>query len=122
MARKIIYILAAIVIMSAGAAVAQEMKGDRLDADDGTRAAMLPVTLFQKFISGIDGDRCPMYPSCSQYCAHAIKKHGALMGWIMACDRLMRCGRDEVKLSLPVSIHKHVLTYDSVENNDFWRK
>jgi putative component of membrane protein insertase Oxa1/YidC/SpoIIIJ protein YidD len=81
---------------------------------------LFPVNLFRKYISGADGDRCPMHPSCSGYAMEAFKKHGAFMGWIMTCDRLMRCGRDEVVHAPRARINGHVLSHDAVENNDFW--
>ena len=79
-----------------------------------------PVFFFQKFISGADGDRCQMYPSCSNYAINAFKKHGNITGWIMTCDRLLRCGRDEIRYPEPVWINgeKHFL--DQIEDNDFW--
>lgn len=78
------------------------------------------VKLYQEHISGIDGNRCPMYPHCSRYCAEAIQKHGFPLGWIMSCDRLLRCGRDEVALSSHVRIHGHEFTFDPVSANDSW--
>ena len=79
-----------------------------------------PVKFFNKYISGADGNRCQMYPSCSKYCIEAFNKHGSLLGWIMCCDRLVRCGRDEAKLSAPVFINGEKRSYDPVSNNDFW--
>jgi putative component of membrane protein insertase Oxa1/YidC/SpoIIIJ protein YidD len=79
-----------------------------------------PIKFYKNYISGADGNRCPMYPSCSQYCMEAFKKHGAFLGWIMCSDRLMRCGRDETKLSPPVLINGEKLSFDPVNNNDFW--
>ena len=78
------------------------------------------IKFYQKHISGIDGNRCPMYPSCSGYGAHAVRKHGLLLGWIMACDRLLRCGKDEVRLSPHIKINGRELTFDPVSANDFW--
>ena len=70
----------------------------------------LLLRFYQEFISPIDGDRCPMTPTCSQYAAQAFKKHGPVMGWIMTCDRLTRCG-----------LHKEpALRLDPVADNDFW--
>ena len=63
---------------------------------------------------------CPMYPSDSQYGLQSIQKHGVLMGWIMTVDRLMRCGRDEIRLSPPVIVDGKLKYYDPVEKNDFW--
>ena len=75
---------------------------------------------YQTFISPADGDRCPMYPSCSAYAEQAIKKHGLILGWVLTCDRLVRCGRDETKLGKKVRIDNRVKTLDTVESNDFW--
>ncbi len=78
------------------------------------------IKFYQKHISGIDGDRCPMYPHCSGYSAQAIRKHGFVLGWIMSCDRLLRCGKDEVRLSPHIKINGRELTFDPVSANDFW--
>lgn len=78
------------------------------------------IQIYQAHISGIDGNRCPMYPSCSRYCAQAIRKHGFGIGWIMSCDRLLRCGRDEVQRSPHVRVNGHELIFDPVSANDFW--
>ena len=83
-----------------------------------------PVLKSLRVITGIitraDGDRCPMAPTCSTYSAQAIQKHGLLKGWIMTTDRLMRCGRDELRLSETVLINGRKHSHDPVENNDFW--
>ncbi len=81
---------------------------------------LFPVELFAKYISRADGDRCPMYPSCSGYSKEAVKKHGPLIGWIMTCDRLMRCGRDEKNHSPSIAAGEKIKTFDPVSNNDFW--
>ena len=91
------------------------------DPAENNRINTNPVIKFyQEHISGIDGNRCPMYPHCSQYCAQAIRKHGFGLGWIMACDRLLRCGRDEVRLSPHVRVNGRESTFDPVSANDFW--
>ena len=61
-----------------------------------------------------------MYPSCSEYALYAIDKHGALIGWIMTIDRLMRCGRDDIYLSPEIMVKGQWKIYDTVEQNDFW--
>ncbi len=78
------------------------------------------INFYQDHISAADGSRCPMTPSCSEYAAQAVKKHGPVTGWIMACDRLMRCGRDEARLSPTVWINNHGSVSDPVSANDFW--
>ncbi len=79
-----------------------------------------PIYLFQDFLSAADGDRCPMTPSCSTYALEATRKHGILIGWIMACDRLLRCGRDELNNRPPKWTRNGIRCPDSVEDNDFW--
>jgi putative component of membrane protein insertase Oxa1/YidC/SpoIIIJ protein YidD len=61
-----------------------------------------------------------MYPTCSQYSLLSFKKHGLFIGWMMTCDRLFRCGRDEVGLSPWITVNGEIRCYDPVENNDFW--
>lgn len=78
------------------------------------------MSFYQKYISSVDGDRCSMVPSCSSYFTHAVKKHGLFLGWIMTCDRLMRCGRDEFRVSEIRLRGQRQYCLDSVENNDFW--
>ena len=71
-------------------------------------------------LSAVRHGQCPMYPSCSEYARQAIEKHGEAVGWVMACDRLLRCGRDEMRLSRRIFINDEWKYYDSVERNDFW--
>ncbi len=61
-----------------------------------------------------------MYPSCSQYSVECFEKHGFFIGWMLTCDRLYRCGRDELRLSPRIIINGQKKSYDPVENNDFW--
>ena len=50
----------------------------------------LAITFYQKFISPAFAPRCKYYPSCSNYAATAIRRHG-LKGLAMAAWRLLRC-------------------------------
>lgn len=70
--------------------------------------------------SAVRSGECPMYPSDSEYSLKSIRKHGMLKGWMMAMDRLLRCGRDETRLAPKVMINGKVKYYDPVEQNDFW--
>jgi len=49
------------------------------------------LTLFQKFISPVDGDRCGFTPSCSAFAREAVGHLGAVQGVQVTADRLMRC-------------------------------
>ncbi len=71
-------------------------------------------------LSAIKTGECPMYPSCSEYSVQALEKHGFFVGWMMTCDRLMRCGRSEMKLAPTILVDGKVKYYDPVEKNDFW--
>ncbi len=86
-----------------------------------------PLSLMVRFyrgplnhLSAVRYGECPMYPSDSEYSLQSIKKHGMLAGWVMSMDRLMRCGRDETKLSPEIFVNGKWKTYDPVEKNDFW--
>ena len=87
--------------------------------DRGYMAAV--IDLFRRHLSPIDGDRCPMYPTCSRYSLEAFDKHGPVMGWVMTCDRLLRCGRDELTTASRVIVDGRWRCLDTVEDNDFWR-
>jgi putative component of membrane protein insertase Oxa1/YidC/SpoIIIJ protein YidD len=64
---------------------------------------------------------CPMYPSCSEYSRQAIAHYGFAKGWVMAMDRLMRCGRDEMRLAPRILVNGKWRYYDPIESNDLWR-
>lgn len=78
------------------------------------------VRLYRDYISPIDGSHCPMYPCCSRYSIECFEKHGFFLGLIMTWDRLLRCGRDELRLSPAIIVSGEQKCYDPVENNDFW--
>lgn len=99
---------------------ADNPKPDNKVSEKQGAISLYPIQFYRDYISSVDGDRCAMYPTCSQYCMEAIKKHGSLLGWIMCSDRLMRDGGDETKLSTPVWINGKRRSYDPVKNNDFW--
>ena len=77
------------------------------------------VEFFRDVISPIDGDRCPMYPSCSQYGVLVLRKHGPFMGFIMIADRLIH-ERDEMRYAPEIKVGDRWRYYDPLENNDFW--
>ncbi len=71
-------------------------------------------------MAALRGGECPMYPSCSAYAKAAVDKYGFFIGWMMASDRLLRCGRDEVRLGPKIFIHGRWKVYDPLENNTPW--
>ncbi len=117
-AKRLVTVLMALVILAGTGVTLQAAELQAGKSDDQNPAS--PMTLFQKFISRADGNRCPMYPSCSHYAQDAFKHHGPVMGWILTCDRLLRCGRDEIHRSSPISINGGRYTYDPLYANTFW--
>ena len=77
------------------------------------------VQFHRDFLSPIDGKECPMYPSCSAYSLQCMKKHGAFVGWMMSCDRLLH-EADEMRRAPIVYVNGKARFQDPVENNDFW--
>ena len=71
-------------------------------------------------LSAVRRGVCPKHPSCSAYARQAVARHGEGLGWIMACDRLMRCGRDEARLAPKIRVNGQWRYHDPVERNDFW--
>ena len=54
-------------------------------------AAVTLVRLYQMAISPLLGQHCRFEPTCSEYLAQALAKHGAVRGtWLGVC-RLLRC-------------------------------
>ncbi len=79
----------------------------------------LSVRFFQTFISPVDGERCSMYPTCSSYSRQAIRKYGAIKGFVMTVDRLIHEG-DEYRFAQLIRKGDSLRYYDPPENNDFW--
>ncbi|UCD90301.1 MAG: membrane protein insertion efficiency factor YidD [Desulfobacterales bacterium] len=118
--RTVIVILL-LFLLNGNAFAGQKQKIEKnLTTTEPDAVLVLPIQLYQKYLSKVDGNRCPMEPSCSTFCVTAIKKHGFLLGWIMCSDRLTRCGRDEEKISIPIWINNKKRIYDPVHHNDFW--
>lgn len=69
-------------------------------------------------LSAVKHSECPMYPSCSEYGKESVEKHGFFVGWMMTCDRLMRCGRDETELSPRIMVDGELKYYDPLQANE----
>ncbi|MBV0915141.1 membrane protein insertion efficiency factor YidD [Apilactobacillus sp. HBW1] len=46
---------------------------------------------YKRFISPLLPASCRYYPTCSTYMIDAVRKHGALLGFVMGCARILRC-------------------------------
>jgi putative membrane protein insertion efficiency factor len=54
-------------------------------------ALVAPIRLYQRFLSPLVGARCRFHPSCSEYAARAILRHGPIRGVYLGVRRLVRC-------------------------------
>ncbi|MBI9076367.1 MAG: membrane protein insertion efficiency factor YidD [Desulfatibacillum sp.] len=52
---------------------------------------ILPIRIYQRFVSPLLGPHCRFYPSCSQYAVEAIETHGPAKGLWLAIRRILRC-------------------------------
>src|SRR5690242_5569117 len=48
------------------------------------------VHFYQHWISPADGASCGFYPTCSGYAVDALHEHGAVVGFVMTAERVMR--------------------------------
>jgi len=59
------------------------------------RAASAPalalINLYRRFVSPLLPPVCRFLPSCSEYSAGVIERHGLLRGALLAAWRLLRC-------------------------------
>ncbi len=52
---------------------------------------ILPIKLYQWFISPLLGQNCRHEPTCSQYAIEAIREWGVLKGVFLGVKRLSKC-------------------------------
>jgi putative component of membrane protein insertase Oxa1/YidC/SpoIIIJ protein YidD len=83
------------------------------------RMALAGINFFSEYVSRVDGDRCPMYPTCASYGRQAFRKHGFLTGVVMTADRLIH-ENTEMEYAPLVKVGTRIRYYDPVSNNDFW--
>ena len=55
------------------------------------KIGILPISLWQRISYNSNFFDCQFYPSCSNYGAISLKKHGLIRGGIIASDRITRC-------------------------------
>lgn len=49
------------------------------------------IRIYQSFISPLLGPSCRHVPTCSEYCAQSIKKHGFFYGGLLGLKRILSC-------------------------------
>lgn len=85
----------------------------------GSHISINSIKFFIRYISKVDGDRCPMYPTCSSYSIEAIKKHGVLIGMVMTADRLIH-ESNEMDYAPVIKVGDRYRYYDPLYENDYW--
>ena len=55
------------------------------------KIGLLPISLWQRISYNSNLFNCQFYPSCSNYGAEAIHKHGIIKGGIITTERITRC-------------------------------
>jgi len=63
-------------------------------------AALDYIGFYQKYISGIRGQECPMYPSCSNFGMKVFSEKNFASAFMLTSDRLIRCGHEHNNYSL----------------------
>jgi len=77
------------------------------------------IRFFQRFISPVDGPRCPMYPTCSAYAMQAVQKHGPLVGSFITVDRLLHESGPAFH-DYPIRVGGRIRFLDPLSANDRW--
>ena len=64
----------------------------RRPSEPGRAIACAAIRVYQLTLSGLVGRGCRHLPSCSEYTAEAISRHGVWPGSWMGAARICRCG------------------------------
>ena len=78
--------------------------------------ALWSVRFFRGFISPVDGDRCPSYPTCSAYALQAVGEHGFLLGTLLTAGRLV-AEADEAAFAARIRLGGSWKVYSPVEDD-----
>lgn len=97
------------------------LQGHLLAAEQGVLPESDPLlfSFFKSVISTTDSKRCSHVPSCARYAKDAVEKHGLLNGYVLSCDRLMRCGGNDREQLPQVVVGGKRYAWDPVSANDF---
>ncbi len=57
----------------------------------GVTALLVLIRTYQLTLSAFTGRSCRFLPTCSDYAAEAVRRHGALQGGWLAFRRIARC-------------------------------
>lgn len=56
-----------------------------------TRMILATIRFYQRGVSPFSGPSCRFTPTCSEFAAQAIDRHGAMRGGWLASKRVLRC-------------------------------
>ena len=62
-----------------------------MNAGAARTAALALIGTYRRFVSPLLPPACRFFPSCSEYGALAIERHGLPRGLLLAATRLLRC-------------------------------
>ncbi len=62
---------------------------------DGINPGFYIIRFHQQFSTNIDCPRSHFIPSSSEYMRRAMSRHGAALGFLLGCDRLLRENSEE---------------------------
>lgn len=79
-------------------------------------SALWGLAFYRTFISPVDGERCPSYPSCSTYAVEAVGRHGFLLGILLTGGRLV-AEADEAAFSPRILVNGRWRVYSPVEDD-----
>ncbi|MFP3998308.1 MAG: membrane protein insertion efficiency factor YidD [Desulfobacterales bacterium] len=111
-----------LLILIAASGCAFKQSANLRDSSDTSPLGII-IGIYQGPLDHLNAVRigqCSMYPSCSHYAKAAIKKHGPVTGTMLACDRLVRCGRGELEYARKIPVDGKWRYYDPLSANDFW--
>ena len=55
------------------------------------KIALVPVSMYRRFLSPMLRPRCRYFPSCSEYFEQSVMKYGVLKGSLKGLYRILRC-------------------------------
>jgi uncharacterized protein len=81
-------------------------------------AARGALRAFQRFVSPVDGPRCNLYPTCSEFARQAVRRYGLLAGIVLTAGRLMRDNASAHLYYRRALVGGQIVLYDPPE--DHW--
>ncbi|NOX16878.1 MAG: membrane protein insertion efficiency factor YidD [Chlorobi bacterium] len=88
-------------------------RSNRLRKDDNSALSGFQF-FYKNFVSDLDGDNCPFYPSCSNFFVEAVRKTNFLQGSLLFADRFTR-DMNFFKYYNHYPVHPSGRFYDPVE-------